>query len=58
MIIALLRMFLVLSEAQHEQAHCACEIVVYAFVAPDTVDDALTPTGEIVSEILCRNDEF
>ncbi len=40
----------------HEIAHRACEITVYALVAPDATDDATTPLGEAIAEIACRND--
>lgn len=46
------------TEATHEIAHRACEIGVYAFVAPNTADDSTTTTGEAVAEALCRSESL
>jgi len=46
------------TDAIHEGAHQACELVVYAAVAPGIADDATTPMGEALAEILCRAEAF
>ena len=61
MITTLLRLYLALAttlpdDAADEIAHRACEVTLYAIVAPGIDDDATTPLGEELAEFLCRND--
>jgi hypothetical protein len=45
-------------EEHDERAHHACEVTVYAIVAPELADDPdeTTPLGEALAEVLCRHD--
>lgn len=68
MITTLIRLLLALHSTQpidsrlllaHDQiAHHACEVALYAVVAPGLPDsdDATTPFGEALAGVLCRND--
>lgn len=56
MLLLVLRLFVSLTQANHEEAHRLCEVGVYITLAPDAGDDEAIPWVEGVAEVACRND--